>query len=86
MEKNQDTLQEVSPLELYGMVMQMIDALKGAGTPYAGGVIRNTLLTDDFKELLLFVGITAKQVDSNILFAWTETVKSIMERNPDEKK
>lgn len=83
-EENQSALPEIPPAELDEVVVEMIDALKKAGTLYAVGSLKNTLLTPDLKELLLFVGISSKQANNRILFAWTEAIKS-NEGWPDEK-
>jgi hypothetical protein len=83
-EKDPSALPEIAQSELDDVVVEMIDALKKAGTLYAVGSLKNTLLTPDLKELLMFVGISSKQADNRILFAWTEAIKA-NEGWPDEK-
>ena len=65
-------------------VVKVIDALKEAKDPYAVAFVKHTLVTPILQEMFLFVGITAKQSESDALFAWTEAVKSSKVSWPSE--
>jgi hypothetical protein len=62
--------------ELDTFVVSVIEALKDAKDKFAVAKIKNLTITDDMRELFLFVGISSKQVENAALFAWTETVKT----------
>ena len=67
---------EIPPQELDKSVVEMITALKNAGSLYAIGSLKNVKLTIELNELLLFVGISSRQAGNRILFAWTEAIKN----------
>ena len=75
-QKLESTAEPIAPELLDDFVLDMIEALKGAGDFYAVADVDNLLLTPALEELLLFVGITSRQSGNRTLFAWTEAVKS----------
>jgi len=68
---------------LDGFVVSLLEALKGAGDPHAVAEVKGLLLSTALKELLLFVGISAKQSGTSALFGWTEHINKSGE--DDEK-
>jgi len=90
--KKEKTEQEppISPTialeELDEIVVEMISVLKKSGSLFSVGSLKNTTLTIELKELLLFVGITSKQVGKNVLFVWTEALNINKSGWPDETK
>ncbi len=71
--------------ELDEVVIEMISFLKKSNSLFSLGSLKNTVLTNDLKELLLFVGITSKQVGNNVLFIWTEALTINSSGWPDDK-
>ncbi len=65
-------------------VIRVIESLKEAKDPGAIASVKNILITPANRELFLFVGITAKQTETEALFAWTEAVNSLKVSWPDE--
>lgn len=74
--KEEPILTPVPMEDLDSFVVIVIEVLKDTKDPFAIAKVKDILLTPPLKELLLFVGITAKQSNNSVLFAWTESVKS----------
>jgi hypothetical protein len=59
---------------LDGFVVSLLEALKSAEDPYAVAEVKGLLISTALEELLLFVGISAKQSGTSALFGWTEHI------------
>lgn len=73
------------PMEtIDSFVVKVLEALEETKDPYAVAIVKNVKITPATNELFLFVGLTAKQTETNALFAWTSAVNSSKVSWPSE--
>ena len=63
--------------QLDQFTIDLLDALKAIDDVHAVAEVGGIILTNELKELLLFVGITSKQVGTSVIFTWTEALENI---------
>ena len=60
--------------QLDEFVVSLLEALKDINDPAAVAEVKDIILTNELIELLLFVGITSKQVGDIAIFTWTDAI------------
>ena len=66
--------------ELDEFVIALLEALKGVDDTMAVAEVKSILITNELRELLLFVGISSKQIGRDAIFTWTEATEKKRER------